>query len=121
MNYLYIIIFSFVPRKAILGRSQVAVTLLASSFSFIIVSISLWIEYYTNIRLLNIYSVFITFGIFFIAFRWYFLNQGRLRRNLKKYESATKWILKLLGIVFFILAFSSQVVTGIILTILRNN
>jgi hypothetical protein len=121
MNYLYIIIFSFVPRKAILGRSQVAVTLLASSFFFIIVSVSLWIEYYMKIRLLNLFSVLTIFGLLFISFRWYFLNQGRLRKNLKKYETATKWILKLFGIVFFILAFSSQIVTGIILTILRNN
>ncbi len=121
MNYLYIIIFSFVPRKAILGRSQVAATLLAVSFFSIIVSASLWVEYYMKIRILNIYSFFITFGVLFIVFRWYFLNQGRLRKNLNMYESSTKWVLKLFGIVFFILAFSSQVVTGIILTILKNN
>jgi len=121
MNYLYITIFSIVPRKALLGRSQVAATLLAVSFFFIIVSASLWVEYYTKIRLLNIYSVFISLGIFFTAFRWYFLNQGRLRKNLKKYEASTKWVLRLIGIVFFILSFSSQIVTGIILTILKNN
>ncbi len=121
MNYLYIIIFSFVPRKALLGRSQVAVTLLAVSFFSMFVSSSLWVEYFMKIRLLNIYSFFITFGVLFISFRWYFLNQGRLRKNLLKYESSTKWFLKLLGIVFFTFAFTSQIVTGIILTILRNN
>lgn len=121
MNYLYITIFSFVPRKAIFGRSQVAATLLSVSFFFLIGSVSLWVEYYMKIRLLNIYSVFITFGFLFISFRWYFLNQGRLRKNLKKYEASNKWVLKLIGIIFFILAFSSQIVTGIILTILRNN
>ncbi|MBG0781694.1 MAG: hypothetical protein H0S84_05455 [Bacteroidales bacterium] len=121
MNYLYIIIFSFVPRKAVLGRSQVAVTLLAVSFFFIFGSVSLWIEYYMKIRLLNIYSVFITFGVLFISFRWYFLNQGRLKKNLKKYEGSTKWVLRLIGIVFFILSFFSQIITGIVITILNNN
>ena len=121
MNFLYIIFFSFVPKKAILGRNQVATTLLAVSFFFIIVSVSLWIEFYMKIRILNLYSVLTIFAVLFISFRCYFLNQGRLRKNLKNYEASSKWVLKLIGIAFFILTFSSQIVTGIILTILRNN
>lgn len=120
MNYLYIIIFSFIPRKALLGRSQVAVTLLAVSFFSMFVSSSLWVEFFMKIRLLNTYSFIITFGVLFITFRWYFLNQGRLRKNLRKYVSSTKWFLKLLGIVFFIIAFSSQMITSIVLTILET-
>ncbi len=34
MNFLYIIIFSFVPKDALLGRRDVAVTLLAAFLAF---------------------------------------------------------------------------------------
>ena len=119
MNYLYIIMYSFVPKRSIFGRSQVAVTLLTASFFFIIISISLWIEYLYNIRFLNLLSVLVIFCVLFVFFRLFFLDRGRLSRNLKKYESLNKWMLRLAGIIFLILSFTSQIITGIILTILK--
>ncbi len=121
MNFLYIIIFSVIPPKALLGRREGAVTLLAAALFFICVSISLWIEYYMNIILLNLYSTLTIYFTFFIAFRWYFLNPRIYRKNLKKYEASKKWVLKLLGILFWFLAFFSQMVTGMLITSLRNS
>ena len=121
MNFLYTIIFSFVPRKAILGRSQVAVTLLAVSFFSLAISFLLWIEYYASIRLLNLYFFVIIFAVLFVSFRLYFLRSGRLRKNLKIYESKSKWKLKLLGIVFFVLSMLSQIISMVVLTILKDS
>ncbi len=121
MNFLYIIIFSFVPKDALLGRRDVAVTLLAAACSFIIISSLLWIGYYMDIILLNLYSVAIIFGVPFIAFRWYFLNPRVYRKNLKKYEASKKWVLKLLGILFWFLAFFSQMITMMLITRLKNS
>jgi hypothetical protein len=121
LNYLYVIIFSFVPEKAIFGRGQVAVTLLALSISSICLSILLWIDYLTNTTYLNIYLFGTIFILPFLYCRWYFLNIKRYRKNLKFYHTKTRWMLRFIGILFLFLSLTSPMINGIILTILKNN
>lgn len=117
---MFLIIYSFVPEKALLGRKDVAATLLSSSYFFLIISASLWIEYYFNLRLLNVYSIFGLAIILFMTCRIVFLKQERLNKVIHHYDKGPKWAYKLLGISYFVLSFFSQIITGIALTMMKN-
>jgi hypothetical protein len=121
MNFLYVTIFSFVPKKAIFGRGQVAATLLALSISFLLISSLLWIEYLISEKYFNIYLFTAIFVIPFLLCRWYFLNIKRFRKNLRLYLSQKRWVLKFIGISFFGISFFSQMIAMVFITILKNN
>jgi hypothetical protein len=117
---MYLIIYSFVPEKALLGRKDVATTLLSLSYFFLLVSASLWIEYYLKIRLLNLYSTFGLFMVLYVTCRIVYIEPSRFKKIINKYDNGTKWIYKTLGILFFALSFFSQIISGIALTALKN-
>ena len=121
MNFLYITIFSFVPKKAIFGRGQVASTLMALSISSILTSILLWIDYMTITKYFNLYVFGAIFILPFVCCRRYFLEIKRFRKNMHFYASQKRWLLKLIGVFFVIITLISPMVSGIILMILKNN
>ena len=120
MNYLYLIVYSLIPEKAIFGRKDVASTLLSLSYSLIIISAQLWLEYYFKFRLINAYSFFGLFIISFVTCRMVYLEPIRLSKILCEYEKMSKLTLKLVGILFFLFVYFSFIATGIALTMLHK-
>jgi hypothetical protein len=121
MNFLYITIFSLVPKKALFGRGQVASTLMALSISSILTSLLLWIDYMTIAEYFNLYVFGAIWILPFVCCRQYFLEIKRFRKNMRFYAPQKRWLLKLIGVFFLIITLISPMVSAIILTILKNN
>ena len=115
MNFLYIIIFSIIPKKAMLGHGQVAATVLSIAFFSKIVAVFLWIVHFfpiKNVEKVYFYTIYLGcfYGIFFLN-RWYFLNPIRYRKILKTYYSYNKWFLRILGFLYLSFSYASMILS----------
>ncbi len=112
-----------VSKDTVLGRNQVAATLHSSLFSIIYLTLFM-------ILTLSIFKVGINgtilgilvaglFGGHFIFNRYYFLREEKQKELIDRFESAKKWKLKLVGILFIVLSFMFFMTSVVVITVSR--
>jgi len=113
-DFFYFCIYSFVPNKVLLGKSDVACTLFTiwTGWFFICLFIVLSKLYNFNDFGLDskvfIISLFILFwggGLIFSRTR--FMNPKKLKSMHRRFRKIPKWLLKTFGILYCILCFAS--------------
>ena len=120
MDYLFLCIFSFVPKRAIFGRGQVASSILALSISSIIVAFLLIFNFIMTLNILNIYNIIVIYIVPIVFLRWYYLDIKRYRKVLRLLTHKNLVLTRSIGIMFFILAITSPMIVGIIVIVIMN-
>ncbi len=122
-DFLYVCFFYMVPRKAVLGRSQVAVTLLTITLSLFILTFLLWlnklVEFKTSSRVILFIVVLIFMGSFVLN-RSYFLRFSKQRQLRNNYSPKNKMKYKALGIIAITFSYLFLMATSIVLTKMRR-
>jgi len=104
-DFIYFCIYSFVPDKAIFGKSDVACTFLSIFTSaFLLGLFGLYvkvIKFEVNLLIVTI----VLFGGLFLLVRKIFLQPLKFRKMHCRFRKIPKWLLKTLGIMYILFCF----------------
>ena len=122
-DFIYVCIYHMVPRKALLGRSQVAASLYAICLSLVFLTLLLWLNAYksflSNSKILLYFVIVVLVGTL-VFNRVYFLKFAKQRSLIYEYSSWKLWKLKMVGILFLIFSFVFLMGSAIAITVLRR-
>jgi len=123
IDFIYFCIFCMVPDKALLGKREVACTFFSTFTTFLLLSIIIWIQFYTDIQISNFNMLLIISILFigaFILSRIYFLNESRFNKMiLKTHKLSIIWF-KIFGILYILFCFISFIASLMILTMIKR-
>ena len=116
-DFIYVCFYYMVPRKAVLGRTSGATSLLSISLSLVYLNIYTWITgYWLNISYNKIFFLIVFILIYvgnYLFNRFYFLRPSKHRGLLKKYALWNKRKLRALGAFFLIFFFTFFIASSI--------
>ncbi|MEI6576530.1 MAG: hypothetical protein WCO63_10165 [Bacteroidota bacterium] len=119
IEYIYLCVLSIVPEKAILGRWEVACTLLSAYFMMFCLAVALWVLHYIEVSNKSEILLFITIisaAFPYFSSRRYFLHDPVYSRLKVKFETKSLGLLRLFGVLYLIGCFCVFILTAVILS-----
>ena len=115
LDFIYFCIYSFVPDKAIFGKRDVACTLFTIFTGFFLEGVSLISAKLCKFELTK-FDILLFVIILFVGLIYWtrttFLKPAKFRSMHRRFRKIPKWLLKTLGILYFVFCFAGLVFFG---------
>jgi len=119
-DYVYLCVYAIIPDSTPFGRDQVSATFHAIFFTFVYLTILIWLAFYwlglKELPILWKLALYVIPVGYFLFNRYYFLKKDKQKEILKKYTSSKKWKLKLTGLLLIIFCFLFFVISVFIIS-----